>query len=339
VRILLVSQMYPGPDAPSLGSFVATLERELNARGHDVARAVVDRHGGRGRHARLAFDVLQRGRSFRPDVVYAHFLVPAGLLAAIGGGAPLVVTAHGQDVENARRNRVVRAATALTVRRAHAVVAVSAWLLDRLVEVVPEVLPKSTVIDCGVDLDRFAPQDVGAARAEIGWAPEGTGFLCIGSLSERKNVLRLARAFEHRGEGALAFVGDGPLRPALEGRAAIHLEGPVVHDRVATWISAADVVCQPSITEPFGLATLEGLAAGRSVIATRVGGPPEFVPPDAGILVDPLDDDAIATALGAAALFPRPNLAARRAAEAHDVRRQAERVEDLLLQASADRRA
>ena len=339
MRILLVSQMYPGPKARSLGSFVATLEHELNERGHDVARAVVDRNGGRGRHARLAFDVLQRARQFRPDVVYAHFLVPAGLLAALGGRAPLVVTAHGQDVENARQNRVVRAATALTVRRAAAVVAVSAWLLDRLVEVVPEVLPKSTVIDCGVDLDRFSPQDVEAARAEVGWAPGGTGFLCVGSLSERKNVLRLARAFERRGEGALAFVGDGPLRPALEGRAGIHLEGPVDHDRVATWISAADVVCQPSITEPFGLATLEGLAAGRSVVATRVGGPPEFVPPDAGILVDPLDDDAIATALGAAALFARPNLAARRAAEAHDVRRQAERVEALLLQASSDRRA
>jgi hypothetical protein len=72
-----------------------------------------------------------------------------------------------------------------------------------------------------------------------------------------------------------------------------------------------------------------------------VGGPPEFVPPQAGILVDPLDDEALSTALGEAALLPRPNLAARRAAEAHDVRLQAERVEELLLRAiaSRDRRA
>ena len=137
MRILLVSQMYPGPDAPELGSFVATLEHALEARGHELARAVVDRRGGRDRHARLAVDVLRTAHSFRPDVVYAHFLVPAGLLAALAGRAPLVVTAHGQDVENARRSRAVRSATQLTVRRAHAVVAVSAWLLDRLVEVVP----------------------------------------------------------------------------------------------------------------------------------------------------------------------------------------------------------
>jgi len=338
MRILLVSQMYPGPDAPALGSFVATLEHELEARGHELERAVVDRPGGRGRHARLAFDVLQTARRFRPDVVYAHFLVPAGLLAALGGRAPLVVTAHGQDVENARRSRAARAATRLTVRRAHAVIAVSAWLLDRLVEVVPEVLPKSTVIDCGVDLDRFAPRDVLGARSEVGWSPAGTGFLCLGSLSERKNVLRLARAFESRGEGELTFVGDGPLRPALEGRPRIHLAGTVDHARVAAWIAAADVICQPSLTEPFGLATLEGLASGRSVVATRVGGPPEFVSPEAGVLVDPYDDDALGVALGEAALLPRPNLAARRAAEAHDVRRQAERVEELLLRASLDRR-
>jgi glycosyltransferase involved in cell wall biosynthesis len=233
----------------------------------------------------------------------------------------------------------VRTATRLTVRRAHAVVAVSAWLLDRLVEVVPEALPKSTVIDCGVDLDRFAPRDVLSARSEVGWSPTGTGYLCVGSLSERKNVLRLARAFERLGEGELAFVGDGPLRPALEGRPGIHLAGRVDHDRVAAWIAAADVVCQPSVTEPFGLATLEGLASGRSVVATRVGGPSEFVPPGAGILVDPYDDDAISAALREAALLPRPNVAARRAAEAHDVRRQAERVEEILLRASRDRRA
>ena len=81
------------------------------------------------------------------------------------------------------------------------------------------------------------------------------------------------------------------------------------------------------------------MAAGRTVVATRVGGPPEFVPPEAGILVDPLDQDALARALDAAADFPSPNEAARRAAAAHDVRLQAERVEEILVRASRDRRA
>ena len=128
--------------------------------------------------------------------------------------------------------------------------------------------------------------------------PRGTAFLCIGALSERKNVLRLARAFERRGEGELVFVGDGPLRPALEGRPGIRVVGPVPHDAVPAWIAASDVVCQPSLTEPFGLVTLEGMACGRSVVATAVGGPPEFVPPAGGVIVDPQDEDAIGAALG-----------------------------------------
>jgi glycosyltransferase involved in cell wall biosynthesis len=339
VRILLVSQMYPSPGTPDLGTFVAELERELEARGHELARAVVDRRGGRGRHVALARDVVRTARAFRPEVTYAHFLVPAGLLGVLAGRAPAVVTAHGQDVENAHASRVVRAATRLTVRRAHAVIAVSSWLRVRLEQVVPAAAGKTEVIDCGVDLARFGLRDVAAARAEIGWSAEGTAFLCVGTLSERKNVLRLARAFEQRGEGELVFLGDGPLRSALQGREGIRLAGPVPHDLVPSWMAASDVVCQPSLVEPFGLVSLEGMACGRTVVATAVGGPPEFVTDAAGVIVDPYDEDALREALSEAARFPRPNLAAQTAAENHDIKRQAERVEALLARACRDRRA
>ena len=67
------------------------------------------------------------------------------------------------------------------------------------------------------------------------------------------------------------------------------------------------MLCQPSLVEPFGQATLEGMAMERSVVATTVGGPPEFVPPTAGVLVDPGDVEALATALERAAALPTPN--------------------------------
>ena len=79
MRILLVSQMYPGPDDPDLGVFVAQLERRSAERGHEVERAVLDRaSGGKRRYATLAPRTFRAARRFRPDVVYAHFLVPAG---------------------------------------------------------------------------------------------------------------------------------------------------------------------------------------------------------------------------------------------------------------------
>ncbi len=335
MRILLVSQMYPGDADPDLGAFVVDLERELVARGHDLDRAVVSRRaGGRWRHVVLARDTFRAARRFRPNVVYAHFLAPAGFFAALATRAPLVVTAHGQDVENAKANTLVRAATRLVVRRASTVVAVSEWLRDRLESVVPAARGKTEVIDCGVDLALFTPRDQDAARAAVDWAPDGPAFLCVGSLTARKNVLRLARAFERYGAGSLVFLGDGPLREALEGRPGIRLAGAVAHERVPDWIAACDVLCQPSLVEPFGLATLEALASGRPVVVTSVGGPPEFVPAGAGVLVDPQDDDALLAALGAAAELPRPNAAGIEAARAHDVKTQAARIEELLARAA-----
>ena len=286
----------------------------------------------------LARDAFRAARRFRPDVTYAHFLVPAGLSAALASRAPLVVTAHGQDVANAARPGV-RAATRYVVRRAATVVAVSDWLRRRLEQVAPGARGKTEVVDCGVDLERFVPRDAASARAEVGWSPKGTAYLCLGSLSERKNVLRLARAFERRGEGELAFVGDGPLRGSLEGRPGIRLVGRVPHEAVPAWLAACDVLCQPSLVEPFGLATLEAMASARSVVATRVGGPPEFVTPEAGVLVDPLDEESITAALSRAAELPRPNLAGREAAGSHDVKLQAARIEEILERAVVGRRA
>jgi glycosyltransferase involved in cell wall biosynthesis len=332
--------MYPGPEDPDLGVFVAALERELVARGHEIERAVVDRRsGGKRRHVQLLRDAVRASRRFRPEVAYAHFLAPAGVAAALATRAPLVVTAHGQDVANVGTFPGVRTATRYVVRRAAAVIAVSEWLRLRLEAVLPGARGKTTVVDCGVDLERFAPQDRDRARQELGWDGSGTAFLCLGSLSERKNVLRLARAFERRGEGTLVFVGDGPLRGGLEGRPGVRVAGRVPHEDVPRWLAACDVLCQPSLVEPFGLATLEGLAAARSVVATRVGGPPEFVLPGTGVLVDPADESAIAAALDAAAQLPRPNGAAREAAAAHDVKKQAARVEEILLRAARGPRA
>jgi glycosyltransferase involved in cell wall biosynthesis len=81
------------------------------------------------------------------------------------------------------------------------------------------------------------------------------------------------------------------------------------------------------------------MACARAVVATRIGGPPEFVPPGAGVLVDPTDLDALEHALRAAAALPRPNETARAAVADHDVRRQAQRIEEILERAVEDRRA
>ena len=322
--------MYPGPNDPDLGVFVQQMERALRERGHEIELAVLDhRAGGKRRYVELARRV--RGAQ-TPDVVYAHFLFPSGLIAS-RVDAPLVVTAHGRDVRNVGAIPGVASLTRRVVERASSVIAVSDYLRRELEAKLPEARGKTHVVDSGVDLERFSTSQVTKCHLD------SPAFLCVGTLSERKNVVRLADAFARLGEGSLTFVGDGPLRAQLEWREGVRIVGRVPHDEVASWIASADVVCQPSLIEPFGQSVLEAMACARTVVATRIGGPPEFVPPGAGVLVDPTDLEALENALRTAAALPRPNEGARAAASEHDVKHQARRIEELLEQAVADRRA
>ncbi len=213
--------------------------------------------------------------------------------------------AHGQDVANLGRIRGVTAATR--------------WVVDRSVSGDRQ-LPLARGPADGQDpggrsedrgrrpaastCDAFSPRPADEARQQLGWEGDGPAFLCVGSLIERKNVVRLADAFAAFGRGRLAFVGDGPLRPSLEGRPGVTLAGRVPQSEVPRWIAACDVLCQPSLIEPFGQATLEAMAMERTVLATSVGGPPEFVTPEAGVLIDPQDPAALPHALELAASKP-----------------------------------
>jgi glycosyltransferase involved in cell wall biosynthesis len=326
--------MYPGPSAPDLGVFVKQLADELDRAGNEVSRVVIDHRGGSpAKYGGLAARALAEARRFHPDVVYAHFLFPAGAAAAFAArrvGARLVLTAHGRDVRNVGAIPGVATATAAAIRRADAVIAVSDFLRRELEAKVPDAQGKVHVIDSGVDLGRFRHRDPAPLRAELGWESPGTHYLCVGTLDDRKNVVRLADAFATLGEGSLVFAGDGPLRAQLEGRERVRLLGRVAHQRVADLVAASDVVCQPSLIEPFGQVVLEALASERPVVATRIGGPPELLTPETGVLVDPGSVDSIESGLRAAANLPRPNPAARAIAEEHDVVKQAARVARLL---------
>ena len=333
MRVLLVTQMWPGPADPDLGVFVFDIVRELRRLGHDVEVAAIDRRGGSPvKYARLSGSAVVAARRFRPDVVFAHFLFPAGAAGAAAAAVarvPLVVMAHGTDVENARRSAGLARATRVVTNRAATVICNSRWLAGRLGPVRGDV----EIIDCGVDLEVFAPRAADAARVRVGWGGDEPAFLAVGSLIERKAVVELADAFERFGRGSLGFVGDGALRSRLAGRAGVHVAGRVPHGEVADWIAACDVLCQPSLAEPFGQAALEGMAMERSVVATTEGGPPEFVTPAAGVLVSPGDPAALTDALARAAELPSPNPAARAAAAEHDVRRQAARMAAVLERA------
>jgi glycosyltransferase involved in cell wall biosynthesis len=103
-------------------------------------------------------------------------------------------------------------------------------------------------------------------------------------------------------EVRLVIVGDGPSRDVLQREAdsrapgAVHFVGE--QDDVAPWFALADVAVAPSHNEPFGLAAVEALAAGRPLVATSVGGLVEIIAgTGAGVLVPPKAPELLATAI------------------------------------------
>lgn len=353
LRVLCLSNMWPGPADPDYGSFVADMCAALERRGMSVEPVVID-HRGRGpvrtpaKYASLAGRAVRRARA--ADVIYAHYLFPTAAAAALAARAahiPYVVTAHGQDVRNLDRPSV-RRATAPALAGASAVIAVSRYLAEGL-RASGLALPPVHVVNMGVDLERFTPGDRAEARARLRLPPGDPMVLAVGGLTDRKNPLGLLQAFARvravRPTARLAFVGDGPLAGAVEvGARRLGLERAVVrtgalpHAQVADWVAACDLLALVSRVEPLGIVALEALAGGRPVVATRVGGTREVVPdPRAGRVVDPRDPGAIAGAILALLDNPPTPAACREAARPHGLDRQAGRVAAILERAAGRR--
>jgi glycosyltransferase involved in cell wall biosynthesis len=158
------------------------------------------------------------------------------------------------------------------------------------------------VIPNGIDTRRFTPSDRPAARAALGLDARVPLVGFVGRLARVKGVDILLEAFARVGrsvpEARLAVIGDGPEASRL--RAMPEADGVVflgTRDDVPNLMPGLDLLCVPSRDETFGIVALEALACRVPVVASRVGGLAEVVPPDAGLLVAPEDPEALAQAL------------------------------------------
>jgi glycosyltransferase involved in cell wall biosynthesis len=130
-------------------------------------------------------------------------------------------------------------------------------------------------------------------REQFGIRPDEVLVTCVARLTEPKGHEDLIRA----GAGLkLLFVGDGPNARHLVGRGAV-LAGP--RRDVADILAASDIVALPSrFREGCSNSILEGMAAGKPVVASRTGGTPEVVKDgETGILHDPWDVEGLRRAL------------------------------------------
>jgi glycosyltransferase involved in cell wall biosynthesis len=164
---------------------------------------------------------------------------------------------------------------------------------------------KVLVIHNGLDLRRFdVPPDPELARQ---LAPTRPVVAVVANLIDYKGHQFFLEAWAtvlRQSPNAVALlVGDGPLREEIQatvrrldlGRSVRFLG--TRHD-VPAVLALADLVVHPSLQEGFSNAILEGMGAGRPVVATAVGGNPEAVRhEETGLLVPPADSAALAAAM------------------------------------------
>jgi len=158
----------------------------------------------------------------------------------------------------------------------------------------------------GVERSRIRTVHHGVRMPAPGLQPRENLILFVGAIQRRKNIARLVRAFERAPAGwrlALAGSADGfgaaEELAAVESsprRADIDVLGYVSAGELEALYSRAAIFAFPSLDEGFGMPVLDAMAHGVAVIASNRSALPEVVG-DAGLLVDPLDVDALADAL------------------------------------------
>jgi glycosyltransferase involved in cell wall biosynthesis len=282
-----------------------------------------------------AHGVCRAARAVDATVVHAN-TVRAGLVSAaarLQGAPPAVV--HVRDV--LPPGRVATLVRRVIVERAAAVVATSRYVADRFAEGLPAPA-RLEVIDNPVDTARFREGAKGGpgVRAALGLAPEQPVLGIVGQVTHWKGhdtLVRALPAIRRRHPGAhLLIVGEVKFaaratrfdnRAFLMGLqeliAGSGLAGAVTflgeRRDVPAILGALDVLCAPSIEEPFGRSVAEAMACGTPVVATSVGGPPELIEHGrTGLLAPPGDAGAWAEAI--IAVLDAPHEAARMAGAA-----------------------
>jgi len=171
-------------------------------------------------------------------------------------------------------------------------------------------------IPCGVDVDLFSPGSTGAARALLGLDAEWV-LLFVGRPAPVKGLEVLLQALARlktdglaRADVRLVIVGGDregrddertrlrALADALGVGGWVDFKGPQLQSALPDYYRAADLCLVPSHHETFGMAALEAMACGATVIASRVGGLATTIQDNiTGVLVPPRDDAALAAAI------------------------------------------
>jgi glycosyltransferase involved in cell wall biosynthesis len=245
-----------------------------------------------------------RAGGYRPDVIHAH-VYSAGVPAVIVGRltrTPVVITEHFTAFPRRTLTRAAVHMARYAFRNAARVLPVCLYL-QRAIEAYG-VRARFEIVPNAVDTAIFHPAK-GEDRAS---GPKH--LLFVGNLEPTDHkgfptlLASLVLLAERRNDWHLDVVGDGPTRAEHERRvaespvaASITFCGALKKSGVADLMRASDVFVLPSRFENLPCVIIEAMASGLPVVSTTVGGIPEMMSEQDGILVAPEDPIALADAI------------------------------------------
>ncbi|HEU4799734.1 MAG TPA: glycosyltransferase family 4 protein [Gemmatimonadales bacterium] len=287
-RVLVVTNMWPTPERPSYGTFVAAQVDSLRAAGLELEVLVIRGDRNPATYLTSIARVRQRARAMRADIVHAHYGL-AGWTAS-WQPRPMVVSFCGTDLLGAPapsgattvKSRMAMALSQLAAAHADTIICKSENLRQALRE--PRDRERALVIPNGVDLRHFSPGDQAAARRRLGLR-EGAPLVLFpySAQSSNKRV-------------ALARTAVEIVQATLPDASLAEVSG-VPHNRMPDYYRAADCLILTSRSEGSPNAVKEAIACALPVVSVDVGDVRRWLDPVPGCEIVEDDPAALAGAI------------------------------------------
>lgn len=242
--------------------------------------------------ARLFSSVILKNHG-KPDIIHAHYLytMPIAIELKKIINVPCVGTEHWGLVGKHKIMKHVRFYAERTYHRLDCLIAVSNSLKLNIIKqfgiegvVIPNILDVSTFNRCDKEFSSSI------RKPELSFT-----FISVGALVEGKCFDLLIRAFSKLSieNKHLIIIGGGPQKKDLENviislglEKAVEMTGVLCKDDIFSKLQVANVFVLPSESETFGVVYIEAMATGLPVIATKCGGPEDFVCQSNGLLIN-----------------------------------------------------